>query len=114
MAFPVTRTTAYFTCWSRLDPRTATPMAQVCVGHARSGDLVEWEVLPPLTEPGDFAQVEVPQLVRVHGRYTILFSCHAEDHSPQRVKRLGADGQGGTFALWAKHFSAPMSPPTPP
>ncbi len=77
------------------------------VGHARSGDLVEWEVLPPLTEPGDFAQVEVPQLIRVNERYTILFSCHADDHSPQRVKRLGAGGQGGTFALWAKHFSGP-------
>ena len=77
------------------------------LGHARSRDLVEWEVLPPLTEPGEFAQVEVPQLVRLQGGYTILFSCHAEDHSPQRVKRLGADGQGGTFALWAKHFSGP-------
>ena len=76
------------------------------LGHARSRDLVDWEVLPPLTEPGEFAQVEVPQLVRLQGGYTILFSCHAEDHSPQRVKRLGADGQGGTFALWAKHFSA--------
>ena len=77
------------------------------VGHARSGDLVDWEVLPPLTEPGEFAQVEVPQLVRVQGGHTILFSCHAEDHSSQRVKRLGADGQGGTFALRAKHFSGP-------
>ena len=77
------------------------------LGHARSRDLVDWEVLPPLTEPGEFAQVEVPQLVRLQGGYTILFSCHAKDHSPQRVKRLGADGQGGTFALWAKHFSGP-------
>ena len=83
------------------------------VGHARSGDLIEWEVLPPLTEPGEFAQVEVPQLVWLQGGYTILFSCHASDHSSQRVKRLGADGQGGTFALRANHFSGPMPPPTP-
>ena len=106
-------TTGYSTCWSRLVPRTATPDGAGVVGHARSGDLVDWEVLPPLTEPGEFAQVEVPQLVRVQGGHTILFSCHAEDHSSQRVKRLGADGQGGTFALRAKHFSGPMSPATP-
>ena len=42
------------------------------VGHARSRDLVDWEVLPPLTLPGEFAQVEAPQLVSVDGRYAIL------------------------------------------
>ena len=79
------------------------------IAHARSEDLVEWEVLPPLTEPGEFAQVEVPQLVQLDGCYTILFSCHAEDHSSKRLKRLGVDGRGGTFALSAKHFSGPYS-----
>ncbi len=66
------------------------------VAHATSADLVRWQVLPPVTAPGDFAQVEVPQLVELGGRRHILFSVHAEDHSRLRVSRLGP-GQGGTF-----------------
>ena len=44
-------------------------------------------MLPPLTPPGEFAQVEAPQLVRLNGRYEILVSCLAEDHSQR------ADGE---------------------
>jgi hypothetical protein len=43
-------------------------------GWVRSSH-VRWEVLPPLTEPGELARVEAPQLVRWQGAYTILFSC---------------------------------------
>jgi beta-fructofuranosidase len=32
------------------------------IAHARSRNLVNWEVLPPVTEPGDFGHLEVPQL----------------------------------------------------
>ena len=54
-----------------------------------------WEVLPPLTRPGEFAQVEAPQLVRVDGRFDILVSCQAEDHSQERIERLGIPGAPG-------------------
>jgi beta-fructofuranosidase len=79
------------------------------VAHARSRDLVAWEVLPPLTTPGDFAQVEVPQLVHLDGRYQILVSCRAEDHSQQRRQRLENDGQTGTFAYSAHHPFGPYT-----
>jgi beta-fructofuranosidase len=69
------------------------------IAHARSDDFVAWEVLPPLTEPGDFAQVECPQLVEVDGRELILFSCLEEDHSAARRKRLGRAGATGTFTF---------------
>src|SRR4051812_31052659 len=71
------------------------------VAHARSRDLVEWEVLPPLVPPGEFAQVEVPQLVQLDGRWLLLVSCLAEDHSEQRRRRLGVPGVTGTFAFTA-------------
>jgi beta-fructofuranosidase len=67
------------------------------VGQARSKNLVEWEVLPPLTVPGDFAQVECPQSVSVGGRQLILFSCLAEDHSASRRARTAQPGATGTF-----------------
>ncbi len=46
------------------------------IGHARSHDLVDWEVLAPLSRPGaGFGQLEVPQLAVVNGRGVLLFSC---------------------------------------
>jgi beta-fructofuranosidase len=84
------------------------------VGHARSDDLVRWEVLPPLTGPGEFAQVEAPQLVRVGDAYRILFSCLAEDHSAARLLRLGGAGAAGTFAFSAPALWGPYVPQASP
>jgi beta-fructofuranosidase len=86
--------------------REGAPDAAGVVAHAQSLDLVEWEVLPPLTRPGEFAQVEAPQLVRMNGRYQILVSCLAEDHSRDRVERLGA-GLTGTFVYTSGELLGP-------
>lgn len=72
------------------------------VAHARSRDLLTWEVMPPITQPGEFAQVEAPQLVPVDGGYSLLISCLSEDHSRGRLARVGGIGQMGTFV-----FSSP-------
>ena len=49
------------------------------VGHAVSDDLVGWQVLPPLSAPaGRFDWMEVIQVVRVEGRWVLLFSCLAD------------------------------------
>jgi beta-fructofuranosidase len=93
------------TARSRLGPADGAGV----VGHARSIDLVEWEVLPPLTPAGEFAQAEVPQLVRLNGRYEILVSCLAEDHSRERLERVGAAGQTGTFVFSADQVLGPYS-----
>jgi beta-fructofuranosidase len=94
-------------------PAAASDGAGV-VGHAQSVDLVEWEVGPPLTAPGDFAQVEVPQLIQMDGRFDILVSCFAEDHSHTRVAGLGAPGETGTYVYSADQAFGPFSPPTGP
>jgi beta-fructofuranosidase len=86
--------------------REGSPDGAGVVAHARSLDLVEWEVLPPLTQPGEFAQVEAPQLVRMNGRYEILVSCLAEDHSRDRVERLGRGGTG-TFVYTSDELLGP-------
>jgi beta-fructofuranosidase len=87
--------------------RFGEPDGAGVIGYARSANLVDWDVLPPLTEPGEFAQLEVPQLAETQRGYLILFSCHSEDHSRMRQERLGSPGRGGTFAMWAEHFSGP-------
>jgi beta-fructofuranosidase len=79
------------------------------LAHARSSDLVQWEVLPPLTPPGEFAQVECPQLVPLDDRYLILFSCLAEDHSAARMQRLGKGAVTGTYVFSAPTLAGPYS-----
>jgi beta-fructofuranosidase len=69
------------------------------IAQATSFDLVHWDVLPSLTQPGEFAQVECPQLVSIGDRELILFSTLDEDHSASRCERLGAPGVTGTFSF---------------
>jgi beta-fructofuranosidase len=69
------------------------------IAHARSADFVHWEVHPPVTQAGEFAQVECPQLAHIDGRKLILFSCLDEDHSAARRERLGRRGGTGTFVF---------------
>ena len=90
------------------------PDAAGVVAHARSLDLLNWEILAPVTAPGDFAQVEVPQLVRVGGRHQLLVSCQAEDHSRERTERLGTPGETGTFVFSAETLLGPYESPAGP
>src|SRR5215211_6438977 len=71
------------------------------IGHALSSDLDRWETLPPLTEPGDFYALEVPQLVELEGRYYLLFSTWAEAHSAARREETRLEPVGGTHYLVA-------------
>jgi len=66
------------------------------IGHARSDDLTRWEVLPPVTRPMGFGQMEVPQLLEAGGRWYLLFSSDPGTRTPAS----GAEGVG-TYALSA-------------
>ena len=59
------------------------------LGHARSADMREWELQPPLTEPAGFGQLEVPQVRVVDGRPVLVFTCHPEEQSPEQIARFG-------------------------
>ncbi|MCZ7572090.1 MAG: hypothetical protein M5U01_26360 [Ardenticatenaceae bacterium] len=71
------------------------------IGHARSDDLIQWEVLPPVTEPGDFGHLEVPQLVTIHDHSYLLFCAQASVHSARRRRRTGLEPVSGTHYLIA-------------
>ena len=72
------------------------------VGHATSADLVTWEVGPPLSVPtGRFDWLEVISVVRVEGRWVLVFSCLA-DQMPG-----AAPGAGG---VWSVPVEGPGSP----
>lgn len=94
--------------------REGAPDGAGVIAQARSQDLVDWEVLPPLTAPGEFAQVECPQLVSLDGHQLILFSCLAEDHSAARLERRGGEAVTGTFLFRSEEPGAPYLPSDDP
>jgi beta-fructofuranosidase len=69
------------------------------IGHAWSADLRSWQAGPPLSEPGEFSQLEVPQLVHLGDAWRILFSAWPRDHSAARLARPGVVAEGGTHYL---------------
>jgi len=75
--------------------------ARGVIGHARSDDLIHWEILPPLTEPGEFGHMEVPQMVEMGGRYYLLFCVGRGQYSAARKSRAGIQLQTGTHYLVA-------------
>lgn len=79
--------------------RSGPPDGRGVVGHARSGDLRHWEVLPPLTRPGDYGHMEVPQLAERDGRCYLLFSVYEWAHA--RLRRRRAVAVCGTHYLVA-------------
>jgi beta-fructofuranosidase len=69
------------------------------IGHATSPDLRSWTVRPPLSAPGEFGMLEVPQRVHVGGAWRILFCTTAHHHSAARLARPGVTAQWGTHYL---------------
>jgi beta-fructofuranosidase len=84
------------------------PEGRGVIGHARSEDLIHWEVLPPVTEPGAFGHMEVPQLARVQGRYYLLFSVQASTHSTHWRRRTGREPLTGVCAMLADEPLGPF------
>ena len=79
------------------------------IGHAVSSDLRSWEAAPPLSEPGELAQLEVPQLVHLGGCWRILFSATQHDHSAARLARARAVRECGTHCLTARERFGPYA-----
>ena len=72
------------------------------IGHAYSPDLKEWEVLPPLSDPGaGFGHLEVPQVECVEGQWVLLFSCGPNTLSADNPARRDDPG------TWALPIAAP-------
>jgi beta-fructofuranosidase len=61
-----------------------------CVAHARSADLVSWEILPPLLAPGVYDEMEATQVVRHDGRFYLFFSTWAVHYRPDWAHEHGA------------------------
>ena len=81
------------------------------IGHARSTNLIDWEVLPPVSEPGDFGQLEVPQMVQIQGQYYLLFSTSLRTYSVRRLQQTRLVPLTSTHYLRANDPLGPYSYP---
>lgn len=60
------------------------------LAHARSADLMSWELGPPVCDPGaGFGQLEVAQVREVGGTPVLVFTCHPQEQTPKRRQRSG-------------------------
>jgi beta-fructofuranosidase len=78
------------------------------IGHATSDDLVSWTVLPPLSEPGEFGHLEVPQTEVVDGVPMLVFSVGAADVSEQR--RRHREVSSATYVAPTGSLLGPFDP----
>jgi beta-fructofuranosidase len=72
------------------------PDARGVIGHAWSADLAHWEVRPPLSEPGEFGHLEVPQVEIVEGTPVLCF-CVSSDRFPVARRSRRPDQDHGSF-----------------
>ena len=79
------------------------------IGHAVSDDLSHWRVEAPLSEPGDFIFLEVPQLIRIGGTWRVLFSVPPGGQSAGRRARSDTGAHGGTHYLVGQEKLGPYS-----
>jgi beta-fructofuranosidase len=85
------------------------PDGRGVIGQARSDDLSTWEILPPLTEPGDFAHLEVPQVVAIGDWHYLVFSVYEWAHAAARLAR--AEAVCGTHYLLGRSPLGPFALP---
>jgi beta-fructofuranosidase len=77
------------------------------IGHAWSDDLSRWTIGPPVSAPGEFVHLEVPQVERIGGRYRLFFCTPDWGHSAARLARAGVSRQTGTHYLVADDLLGP-------
>ncbi|MFI5953028.1 glycosyl hydrolase family 32 [Cryptosporangium sp. NPDC051539] len=82
---------------------TAADASGGVLAHARSSDLREWEVGPPVTRGGGFGETEVAQVRVVDGTPVLTFTCHPREQTPGRRA-------AGDYCTWTVVGESPTGP----
>lgn len=81
------------------------------IGHCSSLDLFHWEVNKPLTSPGAYGYLEVPQLVKINDRWYLLFSVGTDKYAEDRLSQPGIRARTGTHFMFADNPLGPFTLP---
>lgn len=84
------------------------PDGRGVVALLRSGNLTDWTPIGPVTEPGEFGHLEVPQVVPLDGRYYLIFCAYDFANSAGRVTRVGRST--GTHYYIGDTITGPFKP----
>lgn len=91
--------------------RSGPPASRGVIAHAVSDDLVAWSVRDPVTRPGVFGHLEIPQLLMADRRWYLVFSAPGlslpsgvlgEDATVTGSHYLSSDSPLGPFE-WSTH-----------
>jgi beta-fructofuranosidase len=74
------------------------------LAHARSADMRNWQLGPPISGPAGFGQLEVPQVRLVSGVPVLVFTCHPDEQTPERKAEYG---QFCTWSLVGESLTGP-------
>ncbi len=77
------------------------------IALARSPNLIDWTLDGPVTDPGAFGELEVPQYLEVQNRRYLLF-CTGK-HAASRLARPGAERWIGTHYLTGDAAEGPWT-----
>lgn len=73
---------AFITARSNFGPKYGRGV----IGHAKSKDLIDWEVCPPVAGWIGLGLLEVPQLISMNQQHYLIFSSYAETASENFVR----------------------------
>ena len=94
---------------------TAPEGVRGAVGLARTVDLGQWEILPPLDVEPFCQEMECPQLFKRGDYWYLVFSALADQISPLAEEKIGKQNVGWTtYVMMSRHFDGPyMLAPSP-
>ncbi len=76
--------------------RGAPRLRDGVLAHARSRDMLAWELEGPISQPGaGFGELEVCQVRIVDGQPLLVFTCHPDQQSEEQLARFGR------FCTWS-------------
>lgn len=78
------------------------------IALAKSPDLLNWEIMDPVTKPGDFGHMEIPQVVQVGELFYLLFSTTADVYSIKRLGPTASPPATGTHYLVSSSLNGPF------
>jgi beta-fructofuranosidase len=84
------------------------------IALACSDDLVKWDIGPPVFAPGEFGELEVPQVVEVEKRWYLLFSVSAPYHGHRWIQRTGRTPRRAIYYVMADEPTGPFDRPAEP
>lgn len=77
------------------------------IGQAFSKDLLHWTAAPPLLAPGNYGEMEVPQIEKINGRY-YLFCTVSDRHASLKQKSDPLDRSlTGLLYYVSEHIDGP-------